>query len=406
MNGLTLLVAMVAFAQVPEVTPVASAPSSIQFGWSLEADGKIAYIIHVPPAAVNTMLTTGDELESNMPSELVGLVSRIVVRISEAAPERSPTLEKLGEMQKQAMRARSSTLPGNALATLAGKTSPTIAQIDNDRDRDAPVQTAANPPGFQTPFNPASSPFTGGSGAGFGTPTPNTSGNLSDFRDRDLATDPSSLSSSFGNPGGNPSSLTVGNESTSAQQPIITPALPPSQRNPPLLNNLNNAASNFGNGQVAGSNLGSINNAFPGSNPQGMNGNRPTSGGAVGQGFDAFNNNRNPNQMGNSNDTTFVADNRQQGGAIPRPPQGGFAAGSDKSQADVSPGDLQGGRQQAATTGSQPEQRDRLLPILFMLSFVANVYMAILLSKLVGRYRSLLVTVRSGMPGFEGSMQA
>ncbi len=416
MNGLGLLIAVVAFAQVPGASPAPTGSPNIQFGWNLEADNKFAYILHVPPAAIETMLTSGDELESNMPVELVGLVSRVVVKISEVPPVRSHTLAQLGDLQKQAARERQSRLPGNALATLAGKTEDKFVEIDRNREADSTTNTAPNtisPPPFQSPVT-AQPPV--GVANPFG-PRTGISDSLTD-RNRQLPTDPSALPPSSNTPSSfansndfSGSSLAVGGNATSAQQPVVTSGgLPPSARNPGFPNNPGFPTTAANNSGLSGS--PALNNTFPASgqidsmrddrnsfnNPINNAGAIPRSGSSFDQGFPTASN-QNPST---ANDLR-LADNRV---SIPNAPGSLTTPALQQSaQTQSSPGDSLPNRS-AGTGVTTAPQRDKLLPILFMLSFVANVYMAILMSKLVGRYRTLLSSVRSSMAGYGDSLTA
>ncbi len=423
MNGLGLLIAVVAFAQVPGASPAPTDSPNIQFGWNLEADNKFAYILHVPPAAIETMLTSGDELESNMPVELVGLVSRVVVKISEAPPVRSHTLTQLGDLQKQAARERQSRLPGNALATLSGKTEDKFVEIDRNREADTTTNTVpgtiSSPP-FQSPVTAqppvgAANPFSPRTGNGDSLPD----------RSRQLPSDPSALPPTTNPPPSyvnlndfSGSSLAVGGSATSAQQPVVTSGgLPPSARNPGFPNNPTfptTAASNSGlSGPPA------LNNTFPASgqtfpasgqvdamrgdrdsfsNPINNAGAIPRSGSSFDQGFPTG-----ANQNPSTTNDLRLADNRV---GIPNAPGSLTTPALQQSaQTQSSPGDSLATRT-AGTGGTTAPQRDKLLPILFMLSFVANVYMALLMSKLVGRYRTLLSSVRSSMAGYGDSLTA
>jgi hypothetical protein len=416
MNGLGLLIAVVAFAQVPGESPAPTDSPNIQFGWNLEADNKFAYILHVPPAAIETMLTSGDELESNMPVELVGLVSRVVVKISEVPPVRSHTLTQLGDLQKQAARERQSRLPGNALATLSGKTEDKFVEIDRNREADSTTNTAPStisPPPFQSSVT-AQPPV--GAANPFG-PRTGISDSLTD-RNRQLPTDPSALPpstntpSTFANPNDfSGSSLAVGGSATSAQQPVVTSGgLPPSARNPGFPNNTGFPTTPANNSGLSGS--PALNSTFPASgqvdamrgdrdsfsNPINNAGAIPRSGSSFDQGFPTG-----ANQNPSTANDLRLADNRV---SIPNAPGSLTTPALQQSaQTQSSPGDSLPTRS-AGTGVTTAPQRDKLLPILFMLSFVANVYMAILMSKLVGRYRTLLSSVRSSMAGYGDSLTA
>jgi hypothetical protein len=416
MNGLGLLIAVVAFGQVPGASPAPAGSPNIQFGWNLEADNKFAYILHVPPAAIETMLTSGDELESNMPTELVGLVSRVVVKISESAPVRSHTLQQLGDLQKQAARERQSRLPGNALATLSDKTENNIVQIDRNRDGDStnnattgafappPLQSSMTPPAFGGTSN---NPFAQGAS------TPDASRE----RDRSTGSDPKSLPSSvntpaaFSNPNdGQGSSIAFGANATNAQQPVVSSGLPPSARTPTFPNTNAFPPTTGNNLDFAGSptrpnTFGPTTgfetqrddrSSFNNPNPNG--GAIPRSGSSFESGFPTTS-----NQNFSNNNEVRLADARGTGSNLPN----GLPAAAipQNPQTQTSPGDIVNSRTSGAGSPVTP-QRDRLLPILFMLSFVANVYMAILMSKLVGRYRTLLSSVRGGVSGYGDSLTA
>jgi hypothetical protein len=105
MNGFKILLLLVASTQVAS-TQVAWAQAEVgkerDYGWAInQADGVLEYIVQINPEKLLAMqqrsvkFPSGQETVSNMPRELVGRASRVVVRIGNEILPRVPSLEQL-----------------------------------------------------------------------------------------------------------------------------------------------------------------------------------------------------------------------------------------------------------------------------------------------------------------------
>jgi hypothetical protein len=95
MNGIGLLVLIIATGQVGAAQPTTL---NRDFGWERDTrnpDNALCYIVQVSPQDAAEMQRDGLENPSNMPPELVGRATRIVVRIGTALLPQSPSLEEL-----------------------------------------------------------------------------------------------------------------------------------------------------------------------------------------------------------------------------------------------------------------------------------------------------------------------
>lgn len=102
MNGIVLLMLMASAAQV-------GAPGGTErdFGWEFDKeDGVLQYIVQISPQEVQLMqqksvaFPLGQENLSDIPPELVGRATRVVVRIGEAVLPRTPSLQELERMPR------------------------------------------------------------------------------------------------------------------------------------------------------------------------------------------------------------------------------------------------------------------------------------------------------------------
>ncbi len=100
MNGIKLLLFLVASAQV-------EAGTERDYGWAVnKEDGVLEYIVQINPDKKRVMeqqsvqFPNGQESTSNMPRELVGRASRVVVRFGNAILPREPSLQDLDRTQR------------------------------------------------------------------------------------------------------------------------------------------------------------------------------------------------------------------------------------------------------------------------------------------------------------------
>lgn len=87
MDGIRLLLLLVASAQV-------EAGTERDYGWQVK-DGFLEYIVQINPDKKRAMETLSVENASNMPPQLVGRASRVVVRFGNDILPREPSLEEL-----------------------------------------------------------------------------------------------------------------------------------------------------------------------------------------------------------------------------------------------------------------------------------------------------------------------
>lgn len=90
MNGIRVLVLSLLLAQ----PATAFQDAERDFGWQIR-DGAVEYIVQVSPEEARDMQQNNMENASDLPEELVGRVSRIVVRIGTSPLPREPSLEAI-----------------------------------------------------------------------------------------------------------------------------------------------------------------------------------------------------------------------------------------------------------------------------------------------------------------------
>ncbi len=92
MNGFTLLVLMAA------TTPGQYGQGDVQkdYGWQIDKDGKLEYILQISPRDLNDMTSRAQEKASSaLPPEVAVRLSRVVVRIGDTPIQSSPMEEVL-----------------------------------------------------------------------------------------------------------------------------------------------------------------------------------------------------------------------------------------------------------------------------------------------------------------------
>ncbi len=97
MNGIGLLVLIASAGQIGATQPTLSR----DFGWEIDQrnpDKALCYIVQISPEIAATMERDAYENTSNMPPELVGRATRIVVRIGNSLLPQEPSLEVLRTM--------------------------------------------------------------------------------------------------------------------------------------------------------------------------------------------------------------------------------------------------------------------------------------------------------------------
>lgn len=101
MNGIGLLVLISLFGQVAAptlpATPSASQGDERDFGWQISPeDGALEYIVQISPQVVQVLLQLSkDQFASHMPPALVGRATRVVVQVGSGVLPRQPSLKEL-----------------------------------------------------------------------------------------------------------------------------------------------------------------------------------------------------------------------------------------------------------------------------------------------------------------------
>ncbi|MEZ6136922.1 MAG: hypothetical protein R3C53_18665 [Pirellulaceae bacterium] len=94
MDGLRFILIICLFAQVAQAQNAASGTER-DFGWQVADDGALEYIVQLAPDKIALMQSTHQENISDMPPELVGRVTRFVVRIGTEPLPRTPSLDNI-----------------------------------------------------------------------------------------------------------------------------------------------------------------------------------------------------------------------------------------------------------------------------------------------------------------------
>jgi hypothetical protein len=448
MNGIALLVLISLFGQVGQPPYL---ETERDYGWEVNPNGDVLeYIIQLAPDKVELMQATLQESLSDIPSELVGRATRIVVRIGTDVLPRTPSLAEIGkwprfgsasDMQAQLDRAgrfsdvepiknvQQSDFP--ALPTLGGAAGTLSDAAENLIDRVG--SAASNLPNVPDRF--LESARNGLSGA-MATPAPNTGATASRFQDTapPIGNSPIGNSPMGGLPAGNsplgnlpstapasppPAAAAGANRdygnwaspsarTADTRAPATFPSVAPTD--PVSLIPTSPAASNnygFGktpSGQMPGRNLNDAlqsqlqNQNDPYLNPNGQN-----------------------NYAALQSQTTEPTYEQweqwyiQQYGKLPPTPTGSMAAASSGPQfptrvatknsglatntgnstpsaSDADEGDKKAPEGDTTATAGAP---DNILLVFFLLSLIVNCYLGGLIRKLLTRYRSLLSNVRS-----------
>lgn len=100
MNGIGLLILI---AVAGQVSAAGSLTQNRDWGWEIDTrseDRALCYIVQLSPQKVKEMQETGWEYPSDMPAELVGRATRIVIRIGTNLLPQTPSLEEIRKMPR------------------------------------------------------------------------------------------------------------------------------------------------------------------------------------------------------------------------------------------------------------------------------------------------------------------
>jgi len=109
MNGIVLLLSYSLLAQssigplgagpsVSQANPALDSPAGLtQYGWQINAENELEYLIQISPEMLPFMTSTTDqkEFQSEIPRELAGRIQRVVVSIGTQILPRSPSLQEI-----------------------------------------------------------------------------------------------------------------------------------------------------------------------------------------------------------------------------------------------------------------------------------------------------------------------
>lgn len=91
--------AQLAAQQIPQSQPTPLGPSA-EWGWDIDDDNALYYIIQISEVKFKEMQVTGYEFPSDMPPELVGRATRIAVRFGTNLLPQNPSLEELRKIPR------------------------------------------------------------------------------------------------------------------------------------------------------------------------------------------------------------------------------------------------------------------------------------------------------------------
>lgn len=172
MNGIGLLVLIAAAGQITAAHP--SGPNR-DFGWERDTqnpDNALCYIIQLSPENVAEMQGKAIEKRSDMPPELVGRTTRILVRIGTDVLPQTPTLEELRNMPRF-------NSPADVTAQLGGGR---LSDVDPS-DLQNVQQRGSNPPLPSFSGQSSASPQFSGNLQGTAPPASNPAMPRSNFSD-------------------------------------------------------------------------------------------------------------------------------------------------------------------------------------------------------------------------------
>ncbi len=455
MSAIGLLVLVSLFGQVGAptlpATPSASQGELRDFGWRIADDGALEYIVQLSPQVAEILQKSNNQFASHMPPELVGRATRVVVQVGTGDLPRVPSLEELDrepryssatDLQAALGRGQFSDVEADSLKNVQGGNVPPLPAFPNsgsltdavDNVVDRAANAAANLPNANSSAQQLGDRFLGGArntpnaGAGnLGTSglapsasLPSTAGQGSKFN----STAPLSQDDPTGRVG---NVTTTGTDNTGLDPRLGANPWPTDNSrfadNPQLPNYSEQPATNDWNSVTDPRSLG-------GQSPQYV---PPSRDGGIAQrgqmpgrslsdqlGQDRFGSTANDPRAGYSSDGYPVSnDNRGfNGGGMgyaERQGQDAFGRGDYSNVLNRTPDPLKvasltTNKQTASDTAdkeksasdetsnsgaTKSKNNQNLLVVFFLLSLVVNVYLGMLIRKLLTRYRSLLSSVRS-----------
>ncbi len=461
MNGIRLLLFFVISAQVLVAFAQVEIGTERDYGWSVNKDdGALEYIVQIDPDKKRRMelrsvqYPDGQESASNMPRELIGRASRVVVRFGTAVLPREPSLQELERTP------RLFESPNVGAAAMLGPGSL------RDLEPSAPVrdiQGQGSAPVFPSiPNSLSGSQIESGSFADQAAQTANTLRNNLNESLSSAMPDPGLLAqnlpsqlggSSFlnetrgdgsnskfnntANPASSPSNPATNPQTNTPTKPLDYPPTssgnsPFASGNQPAANNTNNRTPGFNSGlgtinntpplYPADRNLPSLNNQT--SLPQQRTPSPGFGTSTTGNSTNDWNNQTNPTassyppSMSQPNDRFNYGTQQSQGGypnttlvATNPPPYVPPPTSSNQNGSQFNSAGLTRSQVEAAMEvrnkldknkdgNLTPDEyaqasMDGILLALFVLSLLANLYLGHLIRKLLIRYRSVLTNVRS-----------
>lgn len=445
MNGIGLLLLLAASGQVN----AAHTGSEREYGWEYDtregSDGALCYIVQVSPMQADEMQRGRLENKSDMPVELVGRATRIIFRIGTDPLPRTPSLAEisktprfnsaadvtaaLGPGQFSDLEADSVVNVQNGSQGLprfpqgfgAGADGNIIDQASG-LDRSNPAASSQQPTRNTDPGRSLSDQFRLGAGAGKfddsriqgSSPERQLADPLNPSGNNQMAA-PSTTPGWPGLPNTGTGSGTGSKyENTAQQQQEYASDARNRQgsqnRNTPPTND-RGLPSGYGSGSYGNENP-ALQNGMVGLPPQsqGNYGRNPVQNGGFSSAPDFSLGNQIPNApyanqpnynpaggqgagnysgypdgvnriAANTPPTTGATGNN----TVPTTPAADTTANRAGSASDASP---------TVSRASQPKSSEGILQVFFLLSLVVNFYLGMLIRKLLGRYRSLLSSVR------------
>ena len=438
MNGIGLLVLIAAAGQIgatPQIVP------NREFGWQIDQenpDRALCYIVQLSPEKVEAMLKSNTigvkrlESFSDMPPELVGRATRIVVRIGNDPLPQEPPLEVLRKMPLVNSSAADVTAglgagrfsdvdPQDVVTVQQGRTgTPALPTFPNQGTAGLPNATGRAT--GSTPPMPESwpvSPSTLGSNIG-GDRTRDEPSRITDDRYQNQSQNTAGVAGNFtGNSGatptpgygpgayepnyGSPNPPSLGSEMYTGITPIQTPSpgfgsYPGNQGQGKYNPSTANSNNNSGQGQVTsgqftpGGQFDQGGQLAPGGMGQGYGDGRytPGLGGPPGANSGYANNGQGHfggvSQVASNTSFPSLPPSGELSGQKPIALGGGSATGASTSSSDAN--------KEAAAGSNQSTAFENILPAFFILSLLVNFYLGSLIRKLLTRYRALLANMR------------
>ncbi len=134
MNGIALLILTVASTGQLGASPTMP---GVKYGWKPESDGSMSYIAQVTPEIANQMASVGQEIALDVPDFLQGRVNRVVWRIGIGDVEREPSQAELQANPRQVFPNSGQNLRGpGSLSNLNDAAGQTV-MIDTTRSNAA-----------------------------------------------------------------------------------------------------------------------------------------------------------------------------------------------------------------------------------------------------------------------------